>query len=646
MILMHVNNASKSFGGDLILSNIHIEVKSNDRIAIVGRNGAGKSTLLKLMAGISPLDEGAIFKPKEVTTGYLDQHTGLESNRTIWEEMNDVFAHFDKQKEDISNLERKMAHADPQDEQHYNSMLQQYDALQHAFQINGGYTYESTIKSVLTGLGFFEDRYNTPIHTLSGGQKTRLALGKRLLEEPDILILDEPTNHLDILTLTWLEQYIRTYAGAVVIVSHDRYFLDNTVSMIYELSRHKATKYNGSYSHYVKQKELDYDKDLQAYEHQQNEMRQMEEFVARNLARASTTKRAQSRRKQLEKMEVLDRPLGDESSANFSFSIQKKTGNDVLQVTDLSFGFEENKPLFTDVHIHIQRGERVALVGPNGVGKTTLLHVLTSTLTPSTGDFTLGANVQIGYYDQEQARLHSNKTVLQELWDDFPMTNEKDIRTVLGNFLFSGEDVLLQVHALSGGEKARLALAKLMMQQANFLILDEPTNHLDLDSKEVLESALKNYPGTILFVSHDRFFMNKIADRVIEMENKGLTNYLGNYDYYVEKKNEQEERAAFLAGEAEQKQEKVSTRRTSFEEEKKAQSAIRTLKRSVEQIEVDIVNLEETLEATEEEMTQPEILEDHKKLLELSTDATNITTRIEEKMHDWETLQEKLMELE
>src|SRR5699024_5656068 len=328
MILMHVNNASKSFGGDEILSNIHMEVKSNDRIAIVGRNGAGKSTLLKIMAGELSLDEGKIFQPKDVTTGYLDQHTGLESERTIWEEMNDVFAHFDTQKKDIERLAIKMAETDPSDEQ-YDSILQQYDALQHAFQINGGYTYEATIKSVLTGLGFPEERYDTPIYTLSGGQKTRLALGKRLLEEPDILILDEPTNHLDIPTLIWLEQYIRSYPGAVVIVSHDRYFLDRTVSLTYELSRHKATKYNGSYSYYVQQKERDYERDLQAYEQQQSEIKQMEEFVARNLARASTTKRAQSRRRQLEKMEVLERPLGAVASANFSFSIDQKTGNDV-----------------------------------------------------------------------------------------------------------------------------------------------------------------------------------------------------------------------------------------------------------------------------------------------------------------------------
>jgi len=645
MILMHVNNASKSFGGDEILSNIHMEVKSNDRIAIVGRNGAGKSTLLKIMAGELFLDEGEIFQPKDVTTGYLDQHTGLESERTIWEEMNDVFAHFDTQKKDIERLAIKMAETDPSDEQ-YDSILQQYDALQHAFQINGGYTYEATIKSVLTGLGFPEERYDTPIHTLSGGQKTRLALGKRLLEEPDVLILDEPTNHLDIPTLNWLEQYIRTYHGAVVIVSHDRYFLDHTVSIIYELSRHKATKYNGSYSYYVKQKELDYEKDLQAYEQQQSEIKQMEAFVAKNLARASTTKRAQSRRKQLEKMDVLDRPLGKESSAHFTFSIQKKTGDDVLHVNDLAFGYEADHLIFSDVTMHIKRGEHVALVGPNGVGKTTLLHVLTKSLQQSEGTFTLGANVQIGYYDQEQARLHSHKTVLQELWDEFPMTDEKDIRTVLGNFLFSGEDVLLPVHALSGGEKARLALAKLMMQQANFLILDEPTNHLDLDSKEVLESALMNYPGTILFVSHDRFFMNKIASRVIEMEKGNLTNYLGNYDYFVEKKQEQEERAAFLAQESKDTSASVSTRRNSFEDQKKAQSALRTLRRSIEQKEEEIVQLEDTLETIEEEMTLPDVFEDHEKLLELSTEATHIKAKIEEKMHEWEMLQEELMESE
>lgn len=646
MILMHVNNASKSFGGDVILSNIHIEVKSNDRIAIVGRNGAGKSTLLKMMAGLLPLDEGEIFKPKDVTTGYLDQHTGLESSRTIWEEMSEVFAHFKEKKEEISRIELQMAHADPEDESTNQALLQQYDALQHSFQTDGGYTYEASIKSVLTGLGFDENWYDTPIHTLSGGQKTRLALGQRLLENPDILILDEPTNHLDIPTLTWLEQYIRSYQGAVVIVSHDRYFLDNTVSMMYELSRHKATKFHGSYSYYVQQKQINYEKDLHAYEQQQSEIKEMKDFIAKNLVRASTTKRAQSRRTQLEKMAVLEKPLGSESSAHFSFDVNKKSGNDVLQINDLSFQYDAHTPLFAAVDLHIQRGERVALVGPNGVGKTTLLHILTNTLQPTAGSYTLGTNVHIGYYDQEQALLNDRNTVLDELWDDFPMEDEKDVRTVLGNFLFTGDDVLLPVHALSGGEKARLALAKLMMQQANFLILDEPTNHLDVDSKEVLEAALNNYPGTILFVSHDRFFMNKISSRVVEMEQTGLTDYLGDYDYYVEKKEEQQARETFLAGEQRVKQPETNDRRTSFEQDKKVQAEIRRLKRSIAKVEEDIIDLEEQLEQTEHEMTRPEVFEDHEKLLELSTQATATKDSIENNMETWEELQEELMEKE
>lgn len=643
---MHVNNASKSFGGDVILSNIHIEVKSNDRIAIVGRNGAGKSTLLKMMAGLLPLDEGEIFKPKDVTTGYLDQHTGLESSRTIWEEMSEVFAHFKEKKEEISRIELQMAHADPEDESTNQALLQQYDALQHSFQTDGGYTYEASIKSVLTGLGFDENWYDTPIHTLSGGQKTRLALGQRLLENPDILILDEPTNHLDIPTLTWLEQYIRSYQGAVVIVSHDRYFLDNTVSMMYELSRHKATKFHGSYSYYVQQKQINYEKDLHAYEQQQSEIKEMKDFIAKNLVRASTTKRAQSRRTQLEKMAVLEKPLGSESSAHFSFDVNKKSGNDVLQINDLSFQYDAHTPLFAAVDLHIQRGERVALVGPNGVGKTTLLHILTNTLQPTAGSYTLGTNVHIGYYDQEQALLNDRNTVLDELWDDFPMEDEKDVRTVLGNFLFTGDDVLLPVHALSGGEKARLALAKLMMQQANFLILDEPTNHLDVDSKEVLEAALNNYPGTILFVSHDRFFMNKISSRVVEMEQTGLTDYLGDYDYYVEKKEEQQARETFLAGEQRVKQPETNDRRTSFEQDKKVQAEIRRLKRSIAKVEEDIIDLEEQLEQTEHEMTRPEVFEDHEKLLELSTQATATKDSIENNMETWEELQEELMEKE
>lgn len=539
---MQLNGISKSFGAEEILSNIKIEIKDKDRIAIVGRNGAGKSTLLKIMAQELSYDEGEFFQPKDLTFGYLSQHMTLESGKTIWDEMLEVFSHLKSLEKQLRALEKEMEKASELSGEEYDKVLKEYDKLQLAYQTDGGYTYESDIRAVLSGLNFESFDYDTPIAELSGGQKTRLALGKLLLQKPQLLILDEPTNHLDIDTLSWLENYLVSYPGAIVIVSHDRYFLDKTVSIVYEISRHKTRKYHGSYSKYLEQKALNYEQELKEFEKQQTEIKKMEDFIQRNIVRASTTKRAQSRRKQLEKMERLDRPLGDESSASFSFQINRRSGNDVLKVEELSLRYEkEVDPIFSNIRLDINRGDRIALVGPNGVGKTTLLKAILGRLQTEKGNIQLGTNVQIGYYDQEQADLNSTKTILQELWDDYPTINEKDIRTVLGNFLFSGDDVLKQVHTLSGGEKARLALAKLKMQQANFLIMDEPTNHLDIDSKEVLEAALIDFPGTILFVSHDRYFINKIADQVAEMERDGITIYLGDYDYYLEKKEEEAE---------------------------------------------------------------------------------------------------------
>src|SRR5690625_761380 len=503
--------------------------------------------------------------------------------------------------------------------------------------MNGGYQYEAHIKTVLTGLNFHSDQYQRLVSELSGGQKTRLALGKLLLQSPALLILDEPTNHLDIETLSWLEGYLVNYSGAVVIVSHDRYFLDKTVSIIYEISRHQSKKYFGSYSKYLKQKEKDYEKELNEFVQQQSDIKKMEEFIQRNLARASTTKRAQSRRRQLEKMDKLDRPLGDESSASFSFQINKRSGNDVLKMTDLSFKYDgDNDFLFSDANLHINRGERIALIGPNGVGKTTLLKIIIGKLNKANGNIQIGTNVQIGYYDQEQANLTSSKTVLQELWDEYPTTNEKDIRTVLGNFLFSGDDVLKLVHSLSGGEKARLALAKLMMQKANLLILDEPTNHLDIDSKEVLESALIDFPGSIIFVSHDRYFINKITDQVVEMEQNGLTVYLGDYDYYVEKKQEELERDKLL--ETKPIVETVNHKKLSFKEEKALQSEERRKQREIARIEKEISELEDQLATLELEMTKPEIFQDHEKSLELANCAEQIEDEIAQLMETWTAL--------
>ncbi len=640
MIQMQINSLSKSFGAEEILSNIKLEVKQNDRIAIVGRNGAGKSTLLKIMAGELTHDEGELFKPKDLTIGYLAQHTVLESKKTIWDEMLEVFAGLLHKEKELRKMEKALQQADTLSGEDYEKLLHDYDRLMETFQKEGGYTYEADIKAVLTGLHFHHFDNDTPISELSGGQKTRLSLGKLLLSKPDLLLLDEPTNHLDMDTLSWLENYLAGYPGSVVVISHDRYFLDKTVSIVYEISRHKTKKYHGSYSDFLKQKALDYEKELKEFERQQTEIKRMEDFIQRNIARASTTKRAQSRRKQLNRMEKFDRPLGDESSATFSFQINRRSGNDVLKMDNLSFRYDnEEALLFRNATLSVNRGERIALIGPNGVGKTTLLKTILGKHKPESGTIQIGTNVQIGYYDQEQANLTSSKTVLNELWDDYPQINEKDIRTVLGNFLFTGEEVLKPVHALSGGEKARLALAKLMMKKANLLIMDEPTNHLDIDSKEVLEAALQDYPGTIIFVSHDRYFINRITDQVAEMNKDGITLYLGDYDYYTEKKEEEAERKRLR--QAREKTKKREAKKNSYKEEKQLQSEQRKRKRRINELEAQIEKLEETIAALEEQMTEPDVYQDHEKALSLTTETNELKQQAEDLMEEWASLQDE-----
>ncbi|WP_117149618.1 ABC-F family ATP-binding cassette domain-containing protein [Paraliobacillus zengyii] len=643
MILMQVNNLVKRYGAELILSNIKLEIQTNDRIAIVGRNGAGKSTLLKVMAGLLSYDEGEIHKPKDVSLGYLAQNTGLETNETIWAEMLHVFEDLIKKETALRKMELQMG--DPaiiQDEKRYQQLLAQYDIQQQAFKMEGGYHYEADIKSVLNGLHFQDYDLETPINTLSGGQKTRLALGKLLLSKPSILILDEPTNHLDIETLTWLEGYLNNYDGAVVIVSHDRYFLDKTTKTVYEISRNQSKKYHGNYTKYLEQKAVDYELEMKQFEKQQTEIKKLEDFVQKNLVRASTTKRAQSRRKQLEKMDRLDQPSGDESSATFSFNINRRSGNDVLKINNLAFRYnKDEETIFSDLTFQTNRGDRIALVGPNGVGKTTLLKTIIDELEPSSGSIDIGSNVQIGYYDQEQANLSSIKSVLMELWDDYPTVNEKDIRTVLGNFLFSGDDVLKSVNSLSGGEKARLALAKLMMQKANLLVLDEPTNHLDLDSKEILEVALLEFPGTLIFVSHDRYFINEIASQVIEMQPDGATIFLGDYDYYLEKKQE-----AFELKKLEEQTSNQVTKtkdvKTNFHTDKEKKQTQRKKERRITEIENKIEVLEQEIAENEDLLCQPEIFQDHEKALELTEKNDQNNKQMEDLMEEWELLQEEV----
>ncbi len=640
MIVMQAQDITKYYGADLILSNIKLEVQSRDRIALVGRNGAGKSTLLKIISGQLSYDSGAIMKPNEIEIGYLAQDAGLESDNTIWEEMIKVFDHLHEMEDQIRVLETKMGQEHVlNDETVYAKVLSEYDALQQKFQQKGGYQYENDIRSILHGFRFYEEDYGKPISSLSGGQKTRLALVKLLLTKPDLLILDEPTNHLDIETLDWLESYLQSYPGALLIVSHDRYFLDKVATQVYEISRTKSKKYLGNYSKYLEVKAEQYEQDLKEFEKQQSEIAKLQDFVQRNIARASTTKRAQSKRKQLQKMEVLDRPDGSEKSAQFGFNIERQTGNDVLKLNRLAIGYE-GETLIDDIDLHIQREESIALVGPNGVGKSTLIKTIMHPDRKLGGAIQFGSNVKIGYYDQEQADLNSTKTVLHELWDEFPTHQEKDIRTVLGNFLFSGDDVLKGVNELSGGQKARLALAKLMLQKANVLILDEPTNHLDLDSKEVLENALIDFPGTILFISHDRYFINRIASRVVELSTTGLENFLGDYDYYLEKKAEQAEFERLEREEQNVKQNvTVSDQKEQFQNDKQAKKEERKRLRRIEEIEGQIEAYEQQIEEIEHELSQPDVFQDYEKSQELNQKLEEANEGLESLMEEWEGLQ-------
>ncbi|PAE06464.1 multidrug ABC transporter ATP-binding protein [Terribacillus saccharophilus] len=644
MILLQANNITKLFGADVILSNIKLEVQTQDRLAIVGRNGAGKSTLLKILAGELSYDEGNVFLAKDATLGYLEQHTGLESEKSILEEMKTVFADLIQQEEELRRLEARMGDPDLiSDETAYQQLLTNYDTKQQAFRLNGGYQYEADIRSVLNGLRFGDKDLSTPIGSLSGGQKTRLALGKLLLQKPDVLILDEPTNHLDISTLDWLEGYLSSYQGAVVVVSHDRYFLDKTVNTVIEIAHNHSVRYKGNYSNYLEQKAANFERELKQYEKQQSEIKKMEEFVQKNIARATTTKRAQSRRKQLEKMERIDRPLHDASSAKLTFDIDRRSGNDVLKVKDLAYQYPEStSPVFEHVTFHMNRQDRIALTGPNGTGKTTLLKTIIGKLPAKSGQVELGTGVSIGYYDQEQTELHSSKSVLAELWDEYPLMDEKNIRTILGNFLFTGDDVLKVVNTLSGGEKARLALAKLMMQKSNLLIMDEPTNHLDLDSKEVLEGALADYPGTILFVSHDRYFMNKVSTQVLEMADKQILSYLGNYDYFIEKKQEKQEIAALEAMAEETKKRTVmSENKSSYHQDKAIKREIRKRERRISELEEKIVELETEIETNENLLTDPAIFQDYQKAQEITEKNEELQATLLEVMEEWEILSEE-----
>lgn len=648
-MLLQAVNICKNFGVQPILKNISLQIQERERIGLVGVNGAGKSTFLQIIAGEMSYDDGQIFVSKETRIGYLAQNSGLQSERSIWNEMLQVYAPVLRMEQELRELEQAMS--DPEvlaDPKRYEEMMNRYALRSEQFREKGGFEIDARIRGVLHGMGFGDTSVDTLIHTLSGGQKTRLALAKLLLQQPDVLMLDEPTNHLDIATLTWLEGYLRSYPGAILVVSHDRYFLDALVTTIYEIERHQSQRYTGNYSRFIELKTAEYETRMKHYEKQQGEIARMEDFVQKNLARASTTKRAQSRRKTLERMDRMDKPMGDLKQASFQFQVERMTGKDVLKTDNLAVSFNPASPLFQHVSFSLTRGDIAALIGPNGCGKTTLLKMLIGDRPLEHGNLQWGSHVKVAYYDQEQTGLNPTNTVLEELWGAFPHLEEVRIRTVLGNFLFSGEDVLKRVSALSGGEKARVSLAKLMLLNANVLILDEPTNHLDLFSKEVLESALMDYEGTLLFISHDRYFLNKMAERILELTSEGIIEYLGNYDDFVEKKAElaeiETERLEQQAAAASQRSTKAKTAfeqpviENSYEADKAQKREERSRQRKLEQLEQTIEALETAVAALEEELTQPDVFNDYVLVQEKNEAIETAKTQLQEHYEEWETL--------
>lgn len=633
MIILQANKIERSFAGEVLFDNINLQVDERDRIALVGKNGAGKSTLLKILVGEEEPTSGEINKKKDISLSYLAQDSRFESENTIYDEMLHVFDDLRRTEKQLRQMELEMGEKSGED---LNKLMSDYDRLSENFRQAGGFTYEADIRAILNGFKFDESMWQMKIAELSGGQNTRLALAKMLLEKPNLLVLDEPTNHLDIETIAWLENYLVNYSGALIIVSHDRYFLDKVATITLDLTKHSLDRYVGNYSRFVELKEQKLATEAKNYEKQQKEIAALEDFVNRNLVRASTTKRAQSRRKQLEKMERLDKPEAGKKSANMTFQSEKTSGNVVLTVENAAIGYD-GEILSDPINLDLRKMNAVAIVGPNGIGKSTFIKSIVDQIPFIKGEKRFGANVEVGYYDQTQSKLTPSNTVLDELWNDFKLTPEVEIRNRLGAFLFSGDDVKKSVGMLSGGEKARLLLAKLSMENNNFLILDEPTNHLDIDSKEVLENALIDFDGTLLFVSHDRYFINRVATHVLELSEHGSTLYLGDYDYYVEKKAEVEMIQTEEASTSNQAKEASPV--NDYQAQKESQKEVRKLMRQIESLETEIEELESQSQAISEQMLETN---DAEKLMELQAELDKISHRQEEAMLEWEELSEQV----
>ena len=639
MILLQINKLEKSYDGEVIFSDVDFEVKTGERIAIVGRNGAGKTTLMKIIAGVESYDEGNISKGKQVTMGYLTQQMTLDSNDTVMNEMKKPF-------KDVINIEDKMKtltdwlsiHADEYDQDIYKEKLSQYEALSNQYELMDGYNYESKIKTVLTGLDFKESDFDRQIQSFSGGQKTRLSMAQMLLSEPDLLLLDEPTNHLDMETTEWLENYLTHFKGAIVIISHDRYFLDKIVNQVYDVALGSVKKYVGNYSKFLKERDAHYEKVMAEYERQQSEIKKLETFVEKNITRASTSGMAKSRRKVLERMERIEKPRLDAKSAQINFEITRATGEDVLKVQNLDIGY--SKSITPTINLEVKRHDRIAIIGPNGIGKSTLIKTIAQKIPDLGGNIVYGSNIQIGYYDQKQAEFTSNMTILDYVWNQYAHMPEKDIRTILGRFLFTQEEVKKVINDLSGGEKARLQLALLMLEKNNVLILDEPTNHLDIDSKEMLEQALQNFEGTLLFVSHDRYFINELANNIFHITQNGNELFRGDYQYYLEKLEQREAISRY-------EQEDIKSTETPkddqyYANQKQLKKEKRKLERQLEEIENNISTYEEQISGYEHQLTLPEIFNDIEKSNEINNLRVEAERLLEENMEKWEKLESKL----
>lgn len=643
-MILSCQNISKAFVENQVLKNVSFHIEDHEKAAIVGINGAGKTTLLRIIVGEMTPDDGQVVLAKDKTLGYLAQNSTVDTSHTIYEELLSVKADLLRLEEKIRECENNMKHADGDA---LEDLMKQYTSLTHAFETGGGYLYRSELVGVLKGLGFTEDEFSKPVATLSGGQKTRVALGRLLLQNPDLIILDEPTNHLDMNSIAWLETYLLNYKGAVLIVSHDRYFLDRIAGKVIEIDQSKATTFMGNYSDYAVKKEQLRVAAWNAYMNQQRDIKHQEEVIEKlkSFNREKSIKRAESREKMLDKIEVIEKPSEVRTDMKLTLTPRILSGNDVLTVEHLSKSFDSHK-LFTDVNFEIKRGEHVAIIGDNGSGKTTLLKILNGLVPADQGTFRLGSNVEIGYYDQEHHVLHSEKTLFEEISDDYPYLNNTQIRNVLAAFLFTGEDVFKRISDLSGGERGRVSLAKLVLSNANFLILDEPTNHLDIMSKEILEDALNGYEGTILYVSHDRYFINRTAHRILDLTEGQFISYVGNYDYYLEKHDtvmaaieasapqntDADNTAAAKAAESEVK--------LDWKAQKEEQARLRKKENDLKKCEEKIAELEARISEIDTEMSDPAIGTQVAKLQELTKEQTACQEQLEKLYEQWEELAE------